>query len=102
MKIKYNTLELGERSGDYVSNFAVPIVNDHRDEIVKELQDNDIEVRPLIAGNMANKPMWKGRKDNLPNCDMLDKNGFYIPNHQDLTIEEIDLIINIVNFEYTT
>jgi dTDP-4-amino-4,6-dideoxygalactose transaminase len=67
--------------------------------MTSELQKYDIEVRPLIAGNMANKPMWKGKKDNLPNCESIDKCGFYLPNHQDLTTKEINLITNILNFE---
>ena len=61
-----------------------------RDYIVRDLMDNDIEVRPLIAGNMANKPMWKGSKENLENCELLDKKGFYIPNHQDLSKKDMD------------
>lgn len=99
-KIKENDINLIEREGDFVSNFAIPMLNRKRDEIVKELQNNNIEVRPLIAGNMANKPMWGKKQKDLPNCDLIDKFGFYIPNHQDLTINEIDLITNILNFEY--
>jgi CDP-6-deoxy-D-xylo-4-hexulose-3-dehydrase len=99
-KIKNNKLELTEREGDFVSSFAIPVLNVSRSEIISELQKVGIEVRPLIAGNMANKPMWDGKKDNLPNCESIDKNGFYVPNHQDLTAEQIDLITSILNFEY--
>jgi dTDP-4-amino-4,6-dideoxygalactose transaminase len=48
---------------------------------------------------MANKPMWKGSKENLPNCDLIDEFGFYLPNHQDLTEEQILKITNILNTE---
>jgi len=99
-KIKHNTLTLVERKGDFVSSFAIPVLNSKRSEIISELQKAGIEVRPLIAGNMANKPMWNGKKDNLPNCESIDKYGFYVPNHQDLTVEQIDLITSILNFEY--
>jgi dTDP-4-amino-4,6-dideoxygalactose transaminase len=77
----------------------VPIVHEKRNAIVKELMDNDIEVRPLIAGNMANKPMWKERysKPSLPNAELLEAQGFYVPNHQDLTIVDIEKITNIIN-----
>lgn len=82
----------------FISNFAMPIINKNRDKIVEELINNDIEVRPLIAGNMANKPMWyeKYGKINLPNADLIDKFGFYIPNHQDLSEKEILKISNII------
>ena len=33
----------------------------------------------------------------LPNCQLINEYGFYIPNHQDLTPEQINLISNIVN-----
>tara|TARA_R110000803_G_scaffold154771_4_gene219559 strand:- start:41 stop:1210 length:1170 start_codon:yes stop_codon:yes gene_type:complete len=99
-KIKHNTLDIGERTGDYISSFAIPIVNGRRNELVKKLQTAGIEVRPLIAGNMANKPMWLHENEpvSLPNCEDLDKFGFYIPNHQDLTEDNIKTITNILNF----
>lgn len=92
-----NLLDLKEREGDFVSSFAIPMVHHEREKIIKHLLKEDIEVRPLIAGNMANKPMWKGSKDNLNNCDLVDEFGFYIPNHQDLTVSEIKIISKIIN-----
>ena len=59
--------------------------------------DANIEVRPLIAGNMANKPMWKGSTANLKNCELVNRYGFYIPNHQDLTNDNINQITRIIN-----
>ena len=98
--IKTNKLILQLSSQDkQISSFAIPIVHEKRNEIVKELTENDIEVRPLIAGDMSNKPMWKEKyiKPNLPNAELLESQGFYIPNHQDLTIVDIEKIINIIN-----
>jgi len=98
-KIIDNKLDIRIDDNDFISSFAIPIVSDHRQSITKELTENGIEVRPLIAGNMANKPMWyeKYGKVNLPNADIIDKMGFYLPNHQDLTNEEIQKITNIIN-----
>ena len=98
-KIKNNTLKLKENENDFISSFAIPILNINRDKIAQELQDNDIEVRPLIAGNMASKPMWYNENEipSLPNCELVNKIGFYIPNHQDLTEDEINQIITIIN-----
>ncbi len=94
-----NLLELEERRGDFVSNFAIPVLNENRDNIIKDLIAADVEVRPLIAGNMANKPMWYNEKNipSLPNCELVDRIGFYIPNHQDLTGNQIHMITNIIN-----
>ena len=96
-KLKINKLNLQENASDYVSSFAIPIVHPDRDNIVKDLIKANIEVRPLIAGNMANKPMWKGSRLNLENCELVNQYGFYIPNHQDLSDDDINQIIGIIN-----
>jgi len=97
--LRNNDLPLTSRKDDFVSSFAIPIVNKNRDLIVEELSKNGIEVRPLIAGNMANKPMWflKYGKVSLSNCEMIDEYGFYGPNHQDLKNEDIKKITDIFN-----
>ncbi len=95
--ITINELNIKYNDKNFISNFAYPIVSKNRENIVKRLIENNIEVRPLIAGSMARKPFWKGRVDNLPNCDIINNNGFYIPNHQDLKNDDIIKICNIVN-----
>ena len=97
--VKGNLLNIDVNDNTFISNFAFPVVNKNKEQIIKELTLNNIEVRPLIAGNMANKPMWylENEKTSLPNCELIDEHGFYLPNHQDLTEEEIMTIINIIN-----
>lgn len=90
-------LKLEVHPKDFISNFAYPIASFDRTEIVKALKKADIEVRPLIAGSLAEKPFWTGKKPKMPNCEMINKHGFYLPNHQGLTEEEILKICNIVN-----
>ena len=94
-----NDLKLSIYNDDFISNFAMPVLSKNIKNIVAELTNNDIEVRPLIAGNMANKPMWyeKYGKIDLPNANLIDKYGFYLPNHHNLKEEDIDKITNIVN-----
>jgi CDP-6-deoxy-D-xylo-4-hexulose-3-dehydrase len=97
--INVNELNITDRPTDFISNFAYPIVNKNRVKIIEDLIGNDIEVRPLIAGDMSKKPMWIKNygEVTLPNCQLINEYGFYIPNHQDLTSEQINLISNIVN-----
>jgi CDP-6-deoxy-D-xylo-4-hexulose-3-dehydrase len=99
--IKNNELNIQVNSNDFISNFAMPIVNKNKETIVKNLIANDIECRPLIAGNLGNKPFWYENFEevHMENCNLVDEYGFYIPNHQDLTIEQLDKIIKIVNNE---
>jgi len=99
--ITINELDITEKEGDFVSNFALPIVSKNKKEIINNLISNGIEVRPLIAGDMSKKPMWYERFGHvyLPNCEKINEFGFYVPNHQDLTIEQIKFISNIINNE---
>jgi len=94
-----NKIMVGENKGDFVSNFAYPIINERRNEIVNKLLEKNIEVRPLIAGDMSKKPMWvkKYGPVELKNCELINKFGFYIPNHQGLTFDEIQTIVSIIN-----
>jgi CDP-6-deoxy-D-xylo-4-hexulose-3-dehydrase len=94
-----NELNIETNHDNFISNFAIPVVSKNKDQIVKDLIEANIEVRPLIAGNLGNKPIWyeNYEKVNLPNSDIIDKFGFYLPNHQDLTESEILKITNIIN-----
>jgi len=100
--ITNNKLNLEERANDFVSNFTYPVIAENRSSIVSKLQENNVEVRPLIAGAMHKNPfvkkyLTKEYNKSFPNCELIDEQGFYIPNHQDITEDDIKFIANIVN-----
>ena len=100
--ITNNKLNLEERANDFVSNFTYPVIAENRSSIVSKLQENNVEVRPLIAGAMHKNPfvkkyLTKEYNKSFPNCELIDEQGFYIPNHQDITEDNIKFIANIVN-----
>lgn len=97
--INNNLLNIKNRKENFISNFAMPVVSKNRNKIVKSLIKNNIEVRPLIAGNMATKPMWLNKYPtvNLPNCELIEQYGFYVPNHQNLSKNNLNKIIDIIN-----
>lgn len=100
--IKENLIDIRPKVTDFVSNFAFPIVSKNKSNIVKTLKKQNVECRPLIAGNMANKPFWTkkfGKSKDFPNADLLDEFGFYVPNHQDLSAADIQLVSTIINGE---
>ena len=99
--IKDNDLNISDLPTNFISSFAYPIVSKKRNQIIKTLMDEKIEVRPLIAGNMANKPMWYDNylTPKLNNSSIIDQYGFYVPNHQDLTEKDILKITSIINNE---
>ena len=81
------------------SNFAYPVIHPNREKIVKKLQDNSIEVRPVICGSMGTQPFYVkkyGRVD-LPNVSIIDKFGCYVPNNTSLTKDDSTILSNIIN-----
>ena len=90
-----------EWAEDFISNFAYPVIADdveERDDIIKRLQDANIEVRPMICGSMGTQPFYmKNYGDNiLFNANVVDKTGFYVPNHPGLSKDDIIKICNII------
>ena len=99
--IKENYLNVNQRDGDFVSNFAYPVVHSERDSIIAKIKEHNIEVRPLISGSMAKQPFAKGvnKKYGTGNSDIIHEKGFYLPNHQDLSLEQVEFIASLVNSE---
>lgn len=84
---------------DFTSNFAYPVIHPDRDSIIKSLQENDIETRPMICGSMGTQPFYvkKYGRLELPNVTGVDRYGFYVPNHPKLTEGEIEFICQTIN-----
>ena len=83
----------------FISNFCYPIVTKNVAKLVKALNDNNVECRPLICGSIGEHPFWYERygKPELPNAKKIHEYGVYIPNHPKMTKEELDKVIKIVN-----
>lgn len=82
-----------------VSSMAYPIITPKIDKLVKSLKQNNIETRPLICGSIGEQPFWKALygEVKLPISSLVHKNGLYIPNNHELTLDEIQLMCDIVN-----
>jgi len=84
----------------HVPAFAIPIIcssSEVRDTYVKKCKELGIETRPIVAGNMNRQPFFKDYISQmpLPVADKIHTCGFYIPNHPDLTEEEIDYLTSV-------
>lgn len=97
--IKNDYWKVSDKKDCFVSNFAYPLINPNRSQMVKDLIDNDVEVRPLICGSMTSQPFYikKYGKKNMKNCNIVDMYGFYLPNHPNMKKEDIELISSIIN-----
>lgn len=68
-----------------------------RDELVKFLADNEIEVRPVVAGNFTRNSVIQyldySISGNLDASDDIHDNGFFVGNHSKNNFAEIDYLV---------
>ena len=85
---------IGLRAIDKLDNYSQKR-NSNFKFYLKNLTNNELN----IESNPDNKPVLyeNYKRVNIPNSDIIDKFGFYLPNHQDLTESEILKITNIIN-----
>lgn len=76
---------------------------ENRKKIVEKLKQNDIEVRPIVAGNFTRNEAVKYMKysihKELVNADEIHDNGFFVGNHSKSNEKEIDYLFNILKGE---
>ena len=82
----------------FISNFAYPIIHKEKTRIVQALQNQNIEVRPMICGSMGSQPFYVKHYDKqaLKNASLVDQYGFYVPNHPGLTHHDIEKVTDII------
>jgi CDP-6-deoxy-D-xylo-4-hexulose-3-dehydrase len=85
-----------------ISNFAMPIICKTSELALKyrsRFEAANVEIRPVIAGNMTKQPFYKKYVQQTtanPNSDLVHSNGFYIGNNPELTSDEIDVLCNLL------
>lgn len=84
-----------EIDGSLTASFCIPVIADSvemKQRIIKNLNRENVECRPLISGSMGTQPFYikKYGRLELPNASIIDSRGMYIPNHPKLTDDEID------------
>jgi CDP-6-deoxy-D-xylo-4-hexulose-3-dehydrase len=82
--------------------FSIPIVflkNVDLSAIIKECEDNLIETRPIISGNLLRQTCYKqfGDYKDFPNSEFLHTNGFYVGLHPKVTKAQIDSLTETIN-----
>jgi len=102
MKANEDIIPLRFSHMDIISNFAVPVILKTKElvERYKELfEKNDVEIRPIIAGNMMHQPFFNKhvlKRGHQPNADFVHNHGFYFGNNPELTSEEINLLASLL------
>ncbi|MFI3241452.1 MAG: DegT/DnrJ/EryC1/StrS family aminotransferase [Alphaproteobacteria bacterium] len=79
---------------EFLSHFAYGVLVENRLEVYKHLVANGIDCRPLICGNIGLHPFWikKYGKISLPMADIVHNFGLYLPNHAQLSEDEVKYI----------
>lgn len=93
---KYYWMQKSDAS--LVSAFAVGLISQNLAEVIKKLEENSIETRPLVCGSIGEQPFWIDiyGKQILPNASRVHNYGFYVPCHQDMTEKEINKICDVL------
>jgi CDP-6-deoxy-D-xylo-4-hexulose-3-dehydrase len=87
---------------DLVSSFAIPmIVRDSTllSKYVKKFNESRVEIRPMIAGSMAQQPFFRkyvANPGSQKNAEYIHTNSFYFGNNPELTIEELEILERLV------
>lgn len=85
-----------------VSNFCMPIIcksPELAQHYRTKFEEAEVEVRPVIAGNMTEQPFYqKYVQDTVPrpNSDLVHANGFYFGNNPEMTGKEIDTLCGLL------
>lgn len=81
-----------------VSNLGYPIIHSKRDRIARALEAAGVECRPFISGNIVRQPAFRHIVCGpLPNADLIHEKGMYIPNHSNLTADELYTVYTTIN-----
>ncbi len=93
---KYYWMQKSDAS--LVSAFAVGLISQNLAEVIKKLEENSIETRPLVCGSIGEQPFWIDiyGKQILPNASLVHNYGFYVPCHQAMTEKEINKICDVL------
>ena len=77
--------------GGFVSSFSFGTYAKNRLEVSKYMLAQGIECRPLVCGSMGRQPFWikKYGVTRLPIADKVHDFGLYLPNHANITPEDI-------------
>jgi len=77
--------------GGFASSFSYGTYAKNRLEVSRHLHAHGVECRPLVCGSMGRQPFWikKHGVTHLPVADKVHDFGLYLPNHANITPEDI-------------
>lgn len=95
-------LQLNTSHMSTVSSFSMPVILKSKqlfEEYKNKFQLAEVEIRPIIAGNISKQPFFKkyaGREFDCHNADFIHKNGFYFGNNPEMTEDEVSFLCSLL------
>jgi CDP-6-deoxy-D-xylo-4-hexulose-3-dehydrase len=71
---------------------AIPFMVKNRLELLKHLENNNIQTRVCFAGNVTRHPVYREYLQVFPNADRIMAEGFLLGAHHGMTIEDVDYV----------
>jgi CDP-6-deoxy-D-xylo-4-hexulose-3-dehydrase len=100
-----NLIKINTENLTRISNFGVPLIFKSKEifeRYYKLFEENKIEIRPIISGNMQNQPFFRKNcnvvQPECKNAEFIHKNGFYCGNNPEMNQEEIKRIVNLIKY----
>jgi len=87
------------------SSFCLPFIcrtKEIKKRVIHLLEENRIEYRPIVGGNLLRQPYLKKYAKMIPNkdtinADILHENGVYIGNNQFVSKKDMNLLSRLIN-----
>ena len=73
---------------------AFPIQVENRLDLVKYLEEHEIQTRVIFSGNITRHPAYRSYLAVFPNADIIMKNGILLGCHHGMTFEDVDTVCN--------
>ena len=94
---EYYTLPDDSRKPNWL---AIPLQCPDRLELVKYLEENDVQTRVTFAGNITRHPAFREYLQDFENADKIMRDGFLLGAHHGLEIEDVDRVCELLkNFK---
>lgn len=75
---------------------AIPLQCDDRLDLIKFLENNNVQTRVCFAGNITRHPAFDTYKKDFPVSDQIMKNGFLLGAHHGMTIEDVEYVCGLL------
>jgi len=71
---------------------AIPLQTENRLELLRFLEDNNIQTRVTFAGNVTRHPVYRKYLQDFKVADTVMKNGFLLGAHHGMNLDDVDYV----------